>query len=1054
MRLLFGLQPSQVTARLRELIKQGPQQSLWIVPNERFADDLVARHNLVADSVVTFPRLANRFAGVAAADFLPKSHQRLLLDYALQQLDGKKQLTAFHPMVGQPGFIAALFSLVSEIRSLGLSAEKFREAAQEIYNQKIPPEIADTAAVLNLYEQLMKQHGWFDRALIYRLANDKSVKELPVELRRFRLLIIYGFAEFTQAQLELIQRLYERMAELIISLPSEAESSTARDAFEVTARTSAELHLRFPKCVDQYIPGTVDGRPAGIEHIADQLFASKTKQSKNAAGVQVIEGPGKLGEVKLVARAVKQLLLSGAQPDDVLVSVRDLEPYVNLLQEFFAEYGIPLDIEAEMPLLRQPAVVTLLKAARLSNDDWPFAETAALLRSNYFRPDWPELADDREIPLDSELLLRLIGEPKGREAFLNATIRHAKDLEPPLEDESAASQERLRKQKLAERCLPFLRHFLATWDTVPTNAPIDQFVGSLRSFADDIGIFRSAVESELVALEIYFNELANWAARCKCLSKRPAKIALSDFLHVATTIAGTTHLPRTTTGSGRVRIVPADLAAGLTCKHLFVIGLSERSFPNLSVGDYLLNEQERRRFREVGIDLNITADRLSTERLLFYRLVTSASHSLTLSYPALDEKGQQLLPASFLENVRELFVSQTITTTRRQMITDGIDDDPPLSLAEYRWRFAKVGGDRSAMPEDLVQHLATAKTMAQNRFEHQDFGAFDGLLQDSRITKDVERQFSSATIYSATSLERYVACPFKYFVDSVLKLQALPDPDEEIEATMRGSAYHRALARFHRQIQSPKGGLEDRLAQELSTAIAEYSNRSASPITKALWKLESERLQRLAQRYESHWTKFRDKCGNNPVPSHFEMDFGFDNPADALLLRVDGLEFRIGGRIDRIDVVDLGNGKRGHFIIDYKTGHPSNYVAKRVVEMQALQLPIYALGAERLADKTGSGEMLGAAYWFPGTGHKMALPRSEKAWLEKSNWPMVRQELLKWLATLVRRIRSGEFPLAPRDKEHCTATCDFSQMCRISQSRGLNKSWSLPLPIIESPTDE
>ena len=51
--------------------------------------------------------------------------------------------------------------------------------------------------------------------------------------------------------------------------------------------------------------------------------------------------------------------------------------------------------------------------------------------------------------------------------------------------------------------------------------------------------------------------------------------------------------------------------------------------------------------------------------------------------------------------------------------------------------------------------------------------------------------------------------------------------------------------------------------------------------------------------------------------------------------------------------------------------------------------------------------------------------------------------------SLVSGIRGGDFFLAPRS-ERCTETCDYSQVCRIAQSRGAvsRKTGRLELPMI------
>ncbi len=97
---------------------------------------------------------------------------------------------------------------------------------------------------------------------------------------------------------------------------------------------------------------------------------------------------------------------------------------------------------------------------------------------------------------------------------------------------------------------------------------------------------------------------------------------------------------------------------------------------------------------------------------------------------------------------------------------------------------------------------------------------------------------------------------------------------------------------------------------------------------------------------------------------------------------------------------------------------------------------------------------LGLAYWLvTDTGPKWMMPATVKrrtSWLTQlEDWARVRQQLEQWVATLVTHIRQGTFPLRPRE-ENCTETCDYSQVCRISQARVFveNRTWQLSLPVV------
>src|SRR5439155_10087956 len=136
----------------------------------------------------------------------------------------------------------------------------------------------------------------------------------------------------------------------------------------------------------------------------------------------------------------------------------------------------------------------------------------------------------------------------------------------------------------------------------------------------------------------------------------------------------------------------------------------------------------------------------------------------------------------------------------------------------------------------------------------------------------------------------------------------------------------------------------DELLRRLDDAVEEYAARSPSVATRELWRLEGERLKRAARKYRDHWQEFRKPWREKsaaPVPHHFEADFGVpgENVPEPLVIRVGEVEVRVGGKIDRIDVAEVG-GELGFWVIDYKTGKAANYTAAQVERFEKLQLPL------------------------------------------------------------------------------------------------------------------
>ncbi len=780
-------------------------------------------------------------------------------------------------------------------------------------------------------------------------------------------------------------------------------------------------------------------------------------------------------------RRIKRLLLDGATADDILVVLRDVSPYADVLMEVFDEYGVPVEVEGVEPLTRNPAAAVLLRAVRLPDDDWPFAGVTALLRNTYFRPLWPE-ADQPDVPQRAEALLRLLAEPRGRDPVLRAVQRWAEQQQPGLEDEQAEESRRRRTHELAKECGNFVHRFFKAWDDAPATAPLAEHVAWLQRFAVDLGVMRAAEEDvrDESALEQLGQELGQWLQREERRHGRGGRtLDRKTFLRRLTALAAEasqprspltpTPLPSGERGGGeeaaRVRVLSANQARHLDADHVFILGLGERGFPRLAPPQTLFDEQERQALQEAGLDLG-PGDLLPEEMLLFYEVVARARRQIVFSYPAVDERGQELLPSSFLLAVRDCFGKKVLPIERQRMLIEGFYREAPLSAAEYRVRAAAAwqsgGLHDPALSADLRANLQDAADLYRLRFREKEHNPYDGRFRDPTLIGELTKAFGPERVFSPTALEEYVDCPFKFFLRHVLRLEPLEDPSEEIEVTRRGQAFHRALARLHRKLKEaglhhPADEVTGRATREMAEAVAEDVRRAPSAAAKELWRLEGMRLVKLAEKYVEQWRKFVKPwdADRAPRPHLFEVDFGLPAPDDGtgevappLLVRIDDVEVRVSGRIDRVDMTELPDGV-GFWIIDYKTGRSEHYTGAALAKYRRLQLTLYALAVEEVLLAGRSARPLGLAYWLVGeAGPKIALPgRSALQWLEDGRlWRTVREQLRGWVAKLVRHIRQGNFALQPRD-EHCTQTCAFGQVCRITQARGVGKVGMLPLPL-------
>jgi ATP-dependent helicase/nuclease subunit B len=1004
------------------------RSALVLAPTRRLADQLrELLGNCLAPLIFEFQAFGDELVRVNDRNWLPHSEldRRLLLDSIVAEF-GNRALPDYARVIDTRGFAQAAVGCVEELKCAGIDVRQILKSSGAGTAERT--RLYQTTRMFDRYERRLAKLHRFDPS--DRLARAARLwtrsRRRPFEV--VRSVFLAGFGSFTHHQQQLLKAIRNTVEHLWVEWPD-----------------------GMPDPFSESVPRTEASDPSVSPP------ESRVAIAPSSVFTHLIEAAGEVGEARLVARHVRQTLARGTRPDRIVVVARHFSPAaLALFEEVFNQYHIPVDLEGAQGIGTAPAVAFLLRAWRLPDDGWEFTAVTSILRSTFFRPNWPEVVEDPEVANKAEALLRILGEARGRESYLRAIAAWEQAPPEPLEDEHPQEPLRRRKQELARVCRPFLEHFFKLWDSARSDRTASDAVARLESFAEELGLSR-ANSDDLEDLARFWQTLDRWARSESNTGNRKLQ---ERFARILASLAMAPGRARSSRGEG-VLLLSADRAVGLDCDSLYLVGLGEGTWPDLTAADSLLDESDRKRLKKTGLPGPET--RFAKEQQLFATLVTAPRRELVLSFAAVDDKGQASLPCSFLREFLEK--SPGISIMRQRMPLDGYFDQPPMCEAELRTRSARFSRLGPPLAPEIIDNLSRARSVARARFENKAFGAFDGALAHSATRNELTRRLGPAQVFSPTALETYISCPFRFLLQYILRLEPLGDPSEEVEYTRRGSAVHRALARFHARAGFPPSAepadlpltVTDDLVEQIERAVGEYAARAPSRASAELWRLEGKRLARAAGRYRRHWAAFRAPWREkslSPAPHHFEASFGVTGAegAQPLVLTIGGVEVRIGGCIDRVDLVQLEE-TVGFWVIDYKTGRAANYQASQVARFERLQLPLYALAVERVLLKDRPARPLGLAYWLvTDTGAKLMLPSGRKAlaWIADAEaWTRFSQQLEKWVARIVTHIRAGDFPLSPRSAT-CTDTCAFGSVCRIAQSRNTGKVFPLELPVLDS----
>jgi RecB family exonuclease len=213
-------------------------------------------------------------------------------------------------------------------------------------------------------------------------------------------------------------------------------------------------------------------------------------------------------------------------------------------------------------------------------------------------------------------------------------------------------------------------------------------------------------------------------------------------------------------------------------------------------------------------------------------------------------------------------------------------------------------------------------------------------LRDPRVLEELR-----ARPWSASSLELWISCPARWFVERMLRPDS-PEPDPE--PLTRGGLAHAAL-------RDTLAGLRERtgsarvaparlgLAREL---LGEALERHAHefPLSARAERVPSarRRLEADLERYLAHAAGAAAGAEGAPLePRWLELGFGFDEEGSLPALDLgDGVMLR--GRIDRIDVTPAGEA----VVYDYKGARVTP--GARWIEDGKIQLALYMHAAQRL----------------------------------------------------------------------------------------------------------
>ncbi len=470
-----------------------------------------------------------------------------------------------------------------------------------------------------------------------------------------------------------------------------------------------------------------------------------------------------------------------------------------LFREMLEESGVWCNLDVPIPLNQSPIVHVMLDLLGAVNEDMPREHVVRLLSSPYIRFQYGQEQKGRL----SGGMVSSYGEQAGVIGGVAQWKEKLDLLRKSIEDDASSPEVPAEKAKqLGEKALRVasvtdgLMELFVLLGSIKGTMTVQERVSRLKPVLKRLETDRHLAHEDE---RIYNKEARSLAAFFGVLDTMISsetfnpvgKETLGSFVaRVKVMCSNSKHYVEPTYDNAV--LVTGLRAATLTRhEHVFIVGMVEGDLPFLGAGNPFIDDADIGR-----MGLLSKWDILRQERLYFLSALETAEKSVGLSCHRSND-GSKVVSSSFYdEAVRTLsppaFAEVDVHASQiseQKALGEAIAGKRPLEGVSLSIR----------VPADEL--LRRINVEAFHRVDEYD-SPFDGVLNDERIVEELGRTLGPAKVFSPTQIESYASCPFRFFLNSVLRIEPRPELELEITGKDQGTFVHEVAFRLYGQLRS------------------------------------------------------------------------------------------------------------------------------------------------------------------------------------------------------------------------------------------------------------
>ncbi|TYB92294.1 MAG: ATP-dependent nuclease subunit B [Kosmotoga sp.] len=868
---------------------------------------------------------------------------------------------------------------------------------------------------LDVSENLFKKKV-YDSFDAYLAAKDYINKINFGEFGKF--LILDGFHDFSPAATTFLSNICRSFEEIYITLPDDAHRKEIfyqnESIKELVDTLKNETDLEGNQCIIERVFLKKPSYPEKLKPFLKSIFSENKRDDKKANNVRVFCCHDMFKEIEKVTREVKKLITKdGYKPDDISIVAGDFPLYYQQISKSFDDYGIPYRLEGDLPILESKAIRTLLLPLETGAMGFDPEKIIAMADLGYAGKDIDNKFFE-SVTVNSRMLYDYPKSTfKKRKASLLNKLNKYKDLlfkkrnaiksnseEEFVEQECSVIDEELKRIDTEFKpALDKIFHILKPFESLRKRDCRDyrryfENWEQLLNLKSNLELYKE--ENEVLALNRLFESILPDFERLLIFLGKD-KLSPSNYFSYLSHILNNERYRTSRNLANRVEIHSLINARHSKKKVKFFLGFKETDYPNVRINPlYSFTQYSMHPPR----DLLLTQQK--QQKLNLYLAITRTEDHVFFSYPLSTIEGEPILPSPYLDEVLE--ASKAITEMvgnsegKREMFQSN------LSLCMSIKELKITAGNYFKTPfwENVKKMLTSVEKYVNPEYLENKFSYLNRPFNWKLECNDELRAIIGNN-FSYSRLSLYNKCPFRFFLNYVLKLTEKQEGLFELNPLQEGSVLHGVLKDFFSSSFS-----------DWETSLDNHIKKFLMFDSEVIRQFEFKRLKKIIEEYIYIREAKQPANEGEFSPSFFEVSFGFGNNKAVEI--VNGIGIR--GKIDRLDL-DKSTG--GLFLIDYKRGSSG----------EKEQLMLYSLAAEHLYKD--EGYFVSGGTFKPLTGKTInscaftVNRNGDMEWNFKRSSTLDKEYILSWFSDITSSIYSGHFTPAMLSNSSRCYKCPYSE---------------------------